>query len=54
MKETGLPEDVAVEIVSDLASGIIDKAAESGSTAHTAEKPKFNSQAFRYDYSIVE
>ncbi len=33
MKETGLPEDIAVEIVSDLASGIIDKAAESGSTA---------------------
>lgn len=31
MKETGLPEDIAVEIVSDLASGIIDKAEESGS-----------------------
>ncbi|UXN58417.1 hypothetical protein [Phyllobacterium zundukense] len=31
MRETGLPEDTAVEIVSDLASGIIDKAQESGS-----------------------
>ncbi|PSH64046.1 hypothetical protein [Phyllobacterium sophorae] len=33
MKETGLPEDIAVEIVSDLASGIIDKAEETGSRA---------------------
>jgi hypothetical protein len=31
MRETGLPEDIAVEIVSDLASGHIDKAEESGS-----------------------
>jgi hypothetical protein len=31
MRETGLPEDIAVEIVSDLASGIIDKVQESGS-----------------------
>jgi hypothetical protein len=31
MRETGLPEDIAVEIVSDLASGIIDKAQEPGS-----------------------
>lgn len=31
MRETGLPEDTAVEIVSDLASGIIDKAQEPGS-----------------------
>jgi hypothetical protein len=31
MKETGLPEDIAVEIVSDLASGIIDKAVETKS-----------------------
>jgi len=31
MRETGLPEDVAVEIVSDLASGLIDTAEESGS-----------------------
>lgn len=31
MRETGLPEDVAVEIVSDLASGLVDKAQESGS-----------------------
>ncbi|CAN7607546.1 hypothetical protein LJR231_004553 [Phyllobacterium sp. LjRoot231] len=31
MRETGLPEDIAVEIVSDLASGLIDKAEESGS-----------------------
>ncbi|MBZ9656870.1 hypothetical protein [Phyllobacterium lublinensis] len=33
MRETGLPEDIAVEIVSDLASGIIDKAEASGSRA---------------------
>lgn len=33
MRETGLPEDIAVEIVSDLASGIIDRAEESGSRA---------------------
>jgi hypothetical protein len=33
MKETGLPEDIAVEIVSDLASGIIDKAEATGSRA---------------------
>jgi hypothetical protein len=31
MRETGLPEDIAVEIVSDLASGLIDSAKESGS-----------------------
>lgn len=31
MAETGLPEDIAVEVVSDLASGIIDKAMKSGS-----------------------
>lgn len=31
MQETGLPEDIAVEIVSDLASGIIDKAVKSKS-----------------------
>jgi hypothetical protein len=31
MRETGLPEDIAVEIVSDLASGLIDSAEESGS-----------------------
>jgi len=31
LRETGLPEDIAVEIVSDLASGIIDKAQESRS-----------------------
>jgi hypothetical protein len=31
MKQTGLPEDIAVEIVSDLASGIIDKAVETKS-----------------------
>ena len=31
MRETGLPEDIAVEIVSDLASGIIDDAQKSGS-----------------------
>lgn len=31
MAETGLPEDIAVEVVSDLASGLIDKAVKSGS-----------------------
>ena len=31
MTQTGLPEDIAVEIVSDLASGIVDKAIKSGS-----------------------
>jgi hypothetical protein len=31
MQETGVPEDTAIEIVSDLASGIIDKAEASGS-----------------------
>ncbi|TXR46504.1 hypothetical protein [Phyllobacterium endophyticum] len=31
MRETGLPEDIAVEIVSDLASGLVDKASQSGS-----------------------
>ncbi|MEK1886511.1 MAG: hypothetical protein AAAB35_02795 [Phyllobacterium sp.] len=31
MKETGLPEDIAVEIVSDLASGIIDQAVKTKS-----------------------
>ncbi|MGH6858644.1 MAG: hypothetical protein ACRECY_00225 [Phyllobacterium sp.] len=31
MKETGLPEDIAVEVVSDLASGIIDHATKTGS-----------------------
>lgn len=31
MQETGLPEDIAVEIVSDLASGIIDKAVKARS-----------------------
>ncbi|WP_252597210.1 hypothetical protein [Phyllobacterium sp. 21LDTY02-6] len=30
MQETGLPEDIAVEVVSDLASGIIDKAVKNG------------------------
>lgn len=31
MAETGLPEDIAVEVVSDLASGIIDQATKTGS-----------------------
>ncbi len=31
MKQTGLPEDIAVEIVSDLASGIVDRAVKSSS-----------------------
>jgi len=31
MAQTGLPEDIAVEIVSDLASGIVDKAVKSKS-----------------------
>lgn len=31
MQETGLPEDIAVEVVSDLASGIIDQAVKTGS-----------------------
>jgi hypothetical protein len=31
MKETGLPEDIAVEIVSDLASGIVDHAVKTNS-----------------------
>ncbi|MHC1550047.1 hypothetical protein [Phyllobacterium sp. K27] len=31
MAETGLPEDIAVEVVSDLASGIIDRATKAGS-----------------------
>jgi hypothetical protein len=31
MEETGLPEDIAVEVVSDLASGIIDKATKARS-----------------------
>lgn len=31
MAETGLPEDIAIEVVSDLASGIIDRATKTGS-----------------------
>ncbi|MEP7455796.1 hypothetical protein [Phyllobacterium sp. SB3] len=31
MAETGLPEDIAIEVVSDLASGIIDHATKTGS-----------------------
>jgi hypothetical protein len=37
MAETGLPEDIAIEVVSDLASGIIDQAARTGSKAICAK-----------------
>lgn len=53
MRETGLPEDIAVEIVSDLASGHIDKA-ESSDRKKYAARPKCNFLVFSRDYSVVE
>jgi hypothetical protein len=45
MKQTGLPEDIAVEIVSDLASGIIDKAVKTKSR-EICGKPKVQLSRF--------
>ncbi len=46
MAETGLPEDIAVEVVSDLASGIIDQATKSGSKK-MCDKPEIHMSSFR-------
>ncbi len=45
MAETGLPEDIAVEVVSDLASGIIDNATKTGSKK-MCETPEVQMSSF--------
>ncbi|WP_157179319.1 hypothetical protein [Phyllobacterium sp. YR531] len=45
MAETGLPEDIAIEVVSDLASGIIDQATRTGSKKMCG-KPEIQMSSF--------